>query len=70
MNVGLDRIRTLPITVKAELRKVGAFGHLAVDRKEVTQYHESFGTNGEPSAAWFTKVDLETDGRQSEKWNC
>lgn len=62
--VGLNRIRTLPLTTKADMRKGGAFGHLAVDRKEVAQYHESFGTTGEPSASWFTKEDLETGGRQ------
>ncbi|MDF2660784.1 MAG: phenylacetate--CoA ligase family protein [Paenibacillus sp.] len=62
--VGLERIRTLPLTTKADLRKAGAFGHLAVDRKDVAQYHESFGTTGEPSASWFTKEDLETGGRQ------
>lgn len=64
IDTGLERIRTLPLTSKAELRKVGAFGYLAVDMKDVAQYHESFGTTGEPSASWFTIQDLETGGRQ------
>jgi len=63
-NVGLDQIRTLPLTTKDELRKAGAFGYLAVDMKEAAQYHESFGTTGEPSASWFTMEDLETGGSQ------
>ncbi|MEF3307214.1 tetratricopeptide repeat protein [Paenibacillus sp. GYB003] len=60
----LDRIAQLPLTTKADLRKAGAFGHLAVEMKQVAQYHESFGTTGEPSASWFTTDDLETGGRQ------
>lgn len=62
--VSLEQIRTLPLTTKADLRIAGAFGHLAVDLKDVAQYHESFGTTGEPSASWFTKDDLETGGKQ------
>ncbi|WP_408976338.1 AMP-binding protein [Paenibacillus jiagnxiensis] len=63
-NVGLEQILTLPLTTKEELRKGGAFSYLAVDMKEAAQYHESFGTTGEPSASWFTKEDLETGGKQ------
>jgi phenylacetate-CoA ligase len=63
-NVGLDQIHTLPLTTKEDLRKAGAFSYLAVDMKKVAQYHESFGTTGEPSASWFTAEDLETGGRQ------
>jgi phenylacetate-CoA ligase len=64
MNIELKQISKLPITVKGELRKVGAFDHLAVDRKEVVHYYESLGTSGEPTSAWFTKEDLETGIRQ------
>ncbi|RKP56224.1 hypothetical protein D7Z26_06180 [Cohnella endophytica] len=63
-SIRLDRMLSLPLTLKEELRNAGAFGHLAVDMKETAQYHESFGTTGEPSASWFTKEDLETGGRQ------
>jgi phenylacetate-CoA ligase len=62
--IGLNQIRTLPLTTKEDLRKAGAFGHLAVEMKEVAQYHESTGTTGEPSSSWFTQEDLETGGRQ------
>jgi len=63
-SIRLDQILSLPLTSKEELRNAGAFGHLAVDMKDAAQYHESFGTTGEPSASWFTKEDLETGGRQ------
>ncbi|GIQ66759.1 hypothetical protein PACILC2_53270 [Paenibacillus cisolokensis] len=62
--IGLDHIQTLPLTTKEDLRKAGAFGHLAVEMKEVAQYHESTGTTGEPSSSWFTQEDLRTGGRQ------
>jgi phenylacetate-CoA ligase len=63
-SIGLDRIQTLPLTTKEDLRKAGTFGHLAVEMKEVAQYHESTGTTGEPSASWFTLEDLRNGGRQ------
>ncbi|MCD9026475.1 AMP-binding protein [Cohnella silvisoli] len=63
-SIRLDQMLSLPLTSKEDLRMAGAFGHLAVDMKEVAQYHESFGTTGEPSASWYTKEDLETGGRQ------
>lgn len=62
--IGLSHIHSLPLTTKEDLRKAGIFGHLAVDMKEIAQYHESTGTTGEPSAAWFTQKDLIIGGRQ------
>ncbi|MCH5583954.1 AMP-binding protein [Shimazuella sp. AN120528] len=63
-SIKLSNIQTLPLTTKEDLRKAGIFGHLAVDMKEIAQYHESTGTTGEPSAAWFTQKDLLVGGRQ------
>lgn len=62
--IELSHIQSLPLTTKEDLRKAGIFGHLAVDMKEIAQYHESTGTTGEPSAAWFTQKDLIIGGRQ------
>jgi phenylacetate-CoA ligase len=62
--MGLERIQTLPLTTKEDLRKAGVFGHLAVEMKEVAQYHESTGTTGEPSSSWFTREDLMIGGGQ------
>ncbi|TVX97927.1 phenylacetate--CoA ligase family protein [Cohnella terricola] len=65
--VGLEHIQTLPLTTKEDLRKAGNFGHLAVELKEVAQYHESTGTTGEPSSSWFTLEDMRTAGRQMKE---
>ena len=62
--IGLRQLHTLPLTTKEDLREAGVFGTLAVDIKEVAQYHESTGTTGEPSASWFTLKDLWIGGRQ------
>lgn len=62
--VELEQIQTLPLTTKDDLRKAGPFGYLAVEIKEVAQYHESTGTTGEPSSSWFTLEDLRTGGKQ------
>jgi hypothetical protein len=40
--VGLEHIQTLPLTTKKDHRKAGVFGHLAVEMKEVAQYHIRF----------------------------
>ncbi len=50
-DVTLEQIDTLPLTTKEDLREAGIFGHLAVDKKKIAQYHESTGTTGEPSAS-------------------
>ncbi len=62
--VALDQIQSLPLTTKKDLREAGIFGHLAVGRKEIAQYHESTGTTGVPAASWFTKEDMQVGGRQ------
>ncbi|UOQ49701.1 AMP-binding protein [Gracilibacillus caseinilyticus] len=62
--IGIEQLSTLPLTTKQDLRDAGIFGHLAVDNKEVAQYHESTGTTGKPAASWFTQEDLITGGRQ------
>lgn len=63
-SIGLNGIQALPLTTKEDLRNAGSFGHLAVEMKEIAQYHESTGTTGEPSVSWFTREDLSIGGRQ------
>ncbi|WP_235182784.1 phenylacetate--CoA ligase family protein [Gracilibacillus boraciitolerans] len=64
-DINLHHLHTLPLTTKEDLRKAGIFGPLAVDKREIAQYHESTGTTGiPPSSAWFTQRDLLTGGRQ------
>ncbi|MDQ6421681.1 AMP-binding protein [Paenibacillus sp. LHD-117] len=66
-HISLDRMETMPLTTKEDLRKAGTFGHLAVEMKKVAQYFESTGTTGEPSASWFTQEDLRVGGKQLEE---
>jgi phenylacetate-CoA ligase len=44
-------------TLKSDLRKGYPFGFLATDRKAVASYHESSGTEGNPTASYFTASD-------------
>jgi len=54
----LAEISQFPITTKAELRKYAPLGTLAVPREQVVEYHESFGTTGEPISVWLTAHDF------------
>jgi phenylacetate-CoA ligase len=49
----------LPLLTKADLRTGGPFGFLAVPRSELSTYHESSGTTGEPISSYFTSKDWE-----------
>ncbi|MEU6309697.1 AMP-binding protein [Streptomyces sp. NPDC047014] len=49
----------LPFTTKEDLRHAYPFGMLAVDRSEVAVVHESSGTTGEPTPAYFTAADVD-----------
>ncbi|WP_168118934.1 AMP-binding protein [Paenibacillus sp. HB172176] len=60
----LNQLHSLPLTTKEELRNAGTYGSLAVNRRQISQYHESTGTTGIPSASWFTQADLRTGGQQ------
>jgi len=62
--VSLDDIQRLPFTSKNELREAGQWGILAVSKKDIAQYHESSGSSGIPSIAWFTRNDLIRGGTQ------
>ena len=46
--VDLDRLETLPFTVKDHLRQHYPFGLFAVPREEVLRIHASSGTRGKP----------------------
>ncbi|NEB11265.1 phenylacetate--CoA ligase family protein [Streptomyces coelicoflavus] len=49
----------LPFTTKDDLRLAYPEGLLAVDRSEVAVIHESSGTTGEPTPAFFTRGDID-----------
>ncbi|AGL18885.1 phenylacetate--CoA ligase family protein [Actinoplanes sp. N902-109] len=46
-----------PLTTKDDLRDAYPFGMLAVDRTELATYHESSGSNGVPTASYYTATD-------------
>ncbi|WP_445491065.1 phenylacetate--CoA ligase family protein [Niallia sp. 03133] len=54
----------MPFTFKEELRNTSPLELLAVSRKEISHYHESSGTTGHPSFAWFTQEDMKKSGEQ------
>ncbi|MFG2631366.1 phenylacetate--CoA ligase family protein [Streptomyces sp. NPDC048473] len=49
----------LPFTTKDDLRLAYPEGLLAVERSEVAVVHESSGTTGEPTPAYFTQGDID-----------
>jgi len=55
----LDDLGKLPLTTKEDVRAASPFGLVAVDRDELFEYHESFGTTGAPASGWLTRGDLE-----------
>lgn len=55
----LDDLTTLPRTTKEEVRAASPFGLVAVDRDDLFEYHESFGTTGVPASGWLTRGDLQ-----------
>jgi phenylacetate-CoA ligase len=62
----LEEISQFPVTTKEELRKYAPLGTLAVPREQVVEYHESFGTTGEPISVWLTAQDFDRWTEQIE----
>jgi phenylacetate-CoA ligase len=55
----LDDLRTIPFTLKDDLRKSYPLGLLAVPRDEVRRIHASSGTGGTPTVVAYTEHDLD-----------
>lgn len=56
----VDELKFLPTISKDDLRALKPYELLNVDIKQVVEYHESFGTTGEPVSMWFTKSDFDS----------
>jgi phenylacetate-CoA ligase len=56
--VDVDRLETLPFTVKDHLRQHYPFGLFAVPREQVARIHASSGTKGKPTVVGYTRHDL------------
>jgi phenylacetate-CoA ligase len=54
----LADLRSLPFTVKADLREHYPFGLLAVPRERLVRVHASSGTGGKPTVVGYTASDL------------
>ena len=57
--VDVERLETLPFTVKEHLRQHYPFGLFAVPREEVVRIHASSGTRGKPTVVGYTRADLQ-----------
>ncbi|HUM14541.1 MAG TPA: phenylacetate--CoA ligase [Candidatus Nitrosotalea sp.] len=57
--VDLDRLETLPFTVKDHLRQHYPFGLFAVPREDLARIHASSGTRGKPTVVGYTHNDLQ-----------
>jgi phenylacetate-CoA ligase len=55
---GLDDLRRLPFTTKAELRDTYPLGMLAVPLAETVRVHASSGTRGKPTVVAYTRGDV------------
>jgi len=56
--VDVDRLETLPFTVKDHLRQHYPFGLFAVPREQLVRIHASSGTRGKPTVVGYTRHDL------------
>lgn len=56
----LDALRSLPFTVKSDLRDNYPLGLLAVPREEVVRIHASSGTKGKATIVAYTRDDIRT----------
>lgn len=56
---GIEDLRKLPFTVKAELRGSYPFGMLAVPLSETVRIHASSGTRGKPTVVAYTARDVD-----------
>ncbi len=54
----VELLTGLPLTTKEDLRAASPWGLVAVERDELFQYHESYGTTGTPVSGWLTQGDL------------
>jgi phenylacetate-CoA ligase len=57
---GLEDLRRLPFTTKADLRAHYPLGLVAVPRERIARVHGSSGTTGKPTFVAYTRRDLET----------
>lgn len=55
----LDDIKSLPFTLKDDLRDNYPFGMFAIPHKDIVRIHASSGTTGKPTVVGYSKNDLD-----------
>jgi phenylacetate-CoA ligase len=60
----LDDLARLPQTPKEDVRAASPNGLLAVGPEELFQYHETYGTTGDPTSSWLTRADFQNYATQ------
>lgn len=60
----IEDFKKIPLTTKDELRNSKPYELLSVGIEEIYEYHESFGTTGQPVTSWYTEKDMITSGTQ------
>lgn len=64
----LKELQNIPFTTKEDLRQHSPFGLLCLPQKQLYQYHESFGTTGNPVSVWFSREELRDNARCVSRW--
>jgi phenylacetate-CoA ligase len=59
--------KTVPFTLKQDLRDAYPYGGLAVSRNKIMEIHTSSGTSGRPVGSFLTKLDVEEGSREIGK---
>jgi phenylacetate-CoA ligase len=60
----LEDLAQLPLTPKEDVRAASPNGLLAVGPEELFQYHETYGTTGDPTSSWLTRADFQNYATQ------
>lgn len=64
----LSELKRIPVTTREDLQRHSPFGLICVPHSELFQYHESFGTTGDPTSAWFTRQDFKDNVKEATRW--
>ncbi|WP_245678361.1 phenylacetate--CoA ligase family protein [Chondromyces crocatus] len=64
----MDEFRRIPFLTKEDVRRESPHGMLCVPGEDLSQYHESSATTGEPVSAWYTHRDLSEIRERFARW--
>ncbi|MEZ4308317.1 MAG: AMP-binding protein [Polyangiaceae bacterium] len=64
----LADLSRVPLMTRQDLSREGPRGLVCVPEEELSQYHESSGTTGEPVPAWYSRRDLAEIRDRLSRW--